>query len=82
MAGPPPPIFERGLKEVLAGPPPPRFERGLERGLKEALAERGRETRLKEALKTDVPIPDRFLSDYEKLLIEEIRRLKKKDTVV
>ena len=78
IAGPPPPIFERGLKEALAGPPP-RFERGIERGLKEALVERGLETRLKESLKTVVP---RLVTEYEKWLIEEIQRLKKKDTVV
>ena len=51
----------------VAGPPPrprPRFETGID-------------PRLKEALKTDVLVPDRPLSEYERLLIDEIRQLKK-----
>ena len=47
----------------VAGPPP-RFERGIEPSMKKAL-------------KTDVLVPDRPLSECERLLIEEIRQLKK-----
>ena len=50
-------------------PPRPRFETGID-------------PRLKEALKTNVPVPDRPVSEYERLLVEEIRRRKKKDTVL
>ena len=63
----------------MAGPPPPIFERGLESGLKEALAVGGLERSLKQSLKTKVPRP---VTEYEKWLIEEIQRLKKKVTVV
>ena len=69
----------------VAGPPPPprpRFEIGIEPSVKEALVVGGLERRLKESLKTDVLVPDRPLSEYERLLIKEIRQLKKKDTVV
>ena len=55
----------RWLKEDAAPPPPPsRIERGLDPSLKEAL-------------KTDVPVPDRPLSEQERLRVEEVRSLKK-----
>ena len=53
----------RRLKEDAA-PPPSRFERGLD-------------PNLKEALKTDVLVPDRPLSEQERLRVEEVRQLKK-----
>ena len=55
----------RRLREDAAPPPPPsRFERGLD-------------PNLKEALKTNVPVPDRPLSEQERLRVEEVRQLKK-----
>ena len=56
----------------VAGPPPPRPRPRFETGI---------DPRLKEALKTDVPVPDPPLSEHEKLLIDKIRQLKKKDKV-
>ena len=54
----------RPLKEDAAPPPPSRFDGGLD-------------PNLKEALKTDVPVPDRPLSEQERLRVEEVRQLKK-----
>ena len=68
----------------VAGAPPrplPRFETGIDPSVKKALVVGGLERKLKESLKTNVPVPDRPLSEYERLLIEEIRQLKK-DTVL
>ena len=67
------------LQGVDVAGPPPRFERGIEPSVKEALVIGGLERRLDESLKTKVPRP---VTEYEKWLIEEIQRLKKKDTVV
>ena len=64
----------------VAGSPPrprPRFETGIDPSAKEALVVGSLERRLNESLKTDVPVQDRPLSEYERLLIEEIRQLKK-----
>ena len=61
----------------VVGPPPhegyPRFERGVDPSVKKALVLGGLERRLDESLKTKVPRP---VTEYEKELIEEIRRLK------
>ena len=62
----------------VAGPPPPRegyprFERGVDPGVKKALVLDGLERRLDASLNTQVPRP---VTEYEKQLIEEIRRLK------
>ena len=54
----------RRLREDAAPPPPSRFERGLD-------------PNLKEALKTDVLVPDRPLSEQKRLRVEEVRQLKK-----
>ena len=65
--------------DVPGHPPLPRFERGVEPSLKEALVVGGLERRLEESLKTKVPRP---VTEYKRLLIKVIQRLKKKDTVV
>ena len=56
----------------VAGPPP-RFERGIDPSVKKAFVLDDLERRLDESLKTKVPRP---VTEYEKQLIEEIRRLK------
>ena len=65
VAGPPPP------------PPPregyPRFERGVDPSVKKALVLDGLERRLDTSLNTKGPRP---VTEYEKQLIEEIRRLR------
>ena len=64
----------------VAGPPPPprpRFERGVDPSVKKASVVDGLERRLDASLNTKVPRP---VTEYEKQLIEEIRRLKEDAT--